>query len=86
MNKNDEILIEEIKNNEKLFDIIISTTMFLGSLSFLIVGISSYLKSDVIGFLNAKEIIFFPQGLTMCFYGVAGLLISTYQVRNFKRN
>lgn len=86
MEKNNKILIDEIKNNEKLSDIVISTTMFLGSLGFLIVGVSSYLNIDIIGFLNAKEIIFFPQGLTMCFYGVAGLIISTYQVRNFKRN
>jgi hypothetical protein len=84
MKKNISNLKQEIKNDEKKIDTIISTTMLLGSLSFLIVGISSYFKVELIGFLNAKDILFFPQGLTMCFYGIAGILISSYQVRNLK--
>lgn len=82
MKKNDKILIRKIKNNEKNIDLVLSTTMLLGSLGFLIVGFSSYINQNIIDFLNAKEIIFFPQGLTMCFYGLTGLLISSYQVRN----
>lgn len=82
MNKNNNTLLEEIKNKNKLSDIIISVTMLLGSLSFLIVGTSSYTKVELISFLNAKDIIFFPQGLTMCLYGIGGLIISIYQVRN----
>lgn len=82
MKKNENVLLDEVKNKEKNTDIIISTTMLLGSIGFLTVGISSYLKYDIIGFLNAKEILFFPQGLTMCFYGTLGIIISVYQVWN----
>lgn len=84
MNSNDKLFIENIKNDEKNYDILFSAIMFLGSLSFLLVGISSYLNYNVIGLLNAKQIIFFPQGLTMCFYGLCGLTTSSYQLWNLK--
>lgn len=84
MNVNNKVFTEKVTNSDKNIDIIFSTTMLLGSLSFLIVGISSYLNYNLIGLLNANQIIFFPQGLTMCFYGFAGLIISLYQVGNLK--
>nr|YP_009538709.1 photosystem I assembly protein ycf4 [Lepocinclis ovum]AYQ93734.1 photosystem I assembly protein ycf4 [Lepocinclis ovum] len=86
MKNDDKIFIEKIENEGKLNDIIISTIMFIGSLGFLIVGVSSYLKFNLVSILNAKEIIFFPQGITMCFYGLTGLLISSYQIVVLKFN
>jgi hypothetical protein len=60
--------------------------IFLGGLGFLLTGISSYFGEDnVIGqwlnllpFIKSKNIIFFPQGLVMCFYGILGLTFSIY--------
>lgn len=77
-----EKIRNEIKNKEKNADLLLSAIMLIGSIGFLIVGISSYTKYNLIDFLNAKEILFFPQGLTMSFYGVLGSIISVYQVKN----
>lgn len=55
-----------------------ATIIFLGGSGFLVTGISSYIGFDILPFIEAKNIIFFPQGLVMCFYGVLGLLFSFY--------
>ena len=50
----------------------------IGSISFLVTGLASYLHKDFILIFNAKNISFFPQGLIMCFYGFLGLIFSLY--------
>jgi hypothetical protein len=55
-----------------------ASVIFLGALGFFSVGFSSYLGFNLIPFLDAKDILFFPQGLVMCFYGIVGLLLSLY--------
>lgn len=70
-----ELIVESNKNTKHLFNGII----FLGSLGFLIVGISSYLKFNIFEMLNANQIIFFPQGITMFFYGLIGVFLSINQ-------
>ena len=52
--------------------------IFLGSLGFLITGLSSYFNEKFFFIFNSKNIIFFPQGLIMCFYGFLGLIFSFY--------
>ena len=74
------ILKEEINTNNTQYNITFSITMLLGSLGFLIVGISSYFQKNILEFLNASEILFFPQGITMSFYGTLGIIISIYQI------
>nr|NP_683814.1 photosystem I assembly protein Ycf4 [Chaetosphaeridium globosum]Q8M9X4.1 RecName: Full=Photosystem I assembly protein Ycf4 [Chaetosphaeridium globosum]AAM96584.1 hypothetical chloroplast RF4 [Chaetosphaeridium globosum] len=55
-----------------------ATVVFLGSLGFFIVGVSSYLQKNIVFFLSASDILFTPQGIVMCFYGIAGLFLSFY--------
>jgi hypothetical protein len=55
-----------------------ASLIFLGGIGFLLTGISSYLGFNILPFLKAETIIFFPQGLVMCFYGFLGLLFSVY--------
>ena len=52
--------------------------IFLGSIGFLITGLSSYFNEDFFFIFNSKNIVFFPQGLIMCFYGFLGLIFSIY--------
>ena len=52
--------------------------IFLGSISFLITGFSSYFNKNFFILFNSKNIVFFPQGLIMCFYGFLGLIFSIY--------
>jgi hypothetical protein len=52
--------------------------ILLGSSGFLLTALSSYLNFDLLPFIHSKNIIFFPQGLVMSFYGVLGLIFSIY--------
>jgi hypothetical protein len=52
--------------------------VLLGSFGFLLSGISAYNGFNIIPFLNAKDVAFFPQGLLMSFYGSLGFLLSFY--------
>ena len=72
---------EYITDKNKFIKYTINIIMILGSIGFLNAGISSYLQYDLIPFLKTDQIIFFPQGLVMCFYGTAGLLIGTNQMK-----
>jgi Ycf4 len=50
----------------------------LGGLDFLLTGLSSYLNYNILPIIHAENIIFFPQGLVMCFYGLLGFFFSFY--------
>lgn len=54
--------------------------LFLGGLGFLLAGISSYIKINLLPFTNPNELIFIPQGLVMMFYGTLSLSFSIYIV------
>ena len=55
-----------------------ASVLFLGSLGFLLTGLSSFLKVNLVSFVHYDNILFFPQGLVMCFYGVLGFSLSFY--------
>jgi len=76
------ILKKEIKNKEKYNDYILSTILLLSSSAFLLTGISSYTKSNLIFFLKNNLLPFIPQGITMLFYGSLGLILSLIQIIN----
>lgn len=41
-------------------------------------GFSSYVGEDLIPGLPSEHIFFIPQGIVMCFYGIAGLFLGLY--------
>ena len=49
-----------------------------GSVGFLVTGFSSYFNTNFFLIFDSKNIVFFPQGLIMCFYGFLGLIFSVY--------
>nr|WOC92288.1 photosystem I assembly protein Ycf4 [Utricularia triloba] len=76
--RSEHIWIELITGSRKLSNFCWALIIFLGSLGFLLVGISSYLGRNLISFVSSHQIFFFPQGIIMSFYGIAGLFISSY--------
>jgi len=50
----------------------------IGGLSFLLAGLSSYFKVNLLPFANPTELVFIPQGLVMMFYGTLSLSLSIY--------
>nr|WRP99160.1 photosystem I assembly protein Ycf4 [Amorphophallus muelleri] len=76
--RSEHIWIELITGSRKISNFFWACILFLGSLGFLIVGTSSYLGRDLISVFPYQQISFFPQGIVMSFYGIAGLFISSY--------
>nr|YP_003934476.1 photosystem I assembly protein Ycf4 [Cathaya argyrophylla]ULF03470.1 photosystem I assembly factor II [Cathaya argyrophylla]ULF47404.1 photosystem I assembly factor II [Cathaya argyrophylla]ULF47474.1 photosystem I assembly factor II [Cathaya argyrophylla]ULF47516.1 photosystem I assembly factor II [Cathaya argyrophylla]ULF47579.1 photosystem I assembly factor II [Cathaya argyrophylla] len=70
--------IEPITGSRKRSNFFWACIIFLGSLGFFLVGISSYFGENLIPLLSSQQILFVPQGIVMCFYGIAGLFISSY--------
>ncbi|KAL7131927.1 hypothetical protein ABFS83_12G037700 [Erythranthe nasuta] len=64
--------------SEHIWIELITGSRKLSSLGFLLVGTSSYLGRNLISFVPSQQILFFPQGIVMSFYGIAGLFISSY--------
>lgn len=54
--------------------------LFFGGIGFLLAGISSYFKIDLLVFADTTEIVFIPQGLIMIFYGTLSLGVSIYLI------
>lgn len=78
--KNNDLLRENIIEEDIVIKNLYNVVIFLGAFGFLTVGISSYLNFNIIPLLDAKRIIFFPQGLIMSFYGLLGLILSINQI------
>nr|YP_010694208.1 Ycf4 [Impatiens morsei]WCD66901.1 Ycf4 [Impatiens morsei] len=76
--RSEHLWIELIVGSQKISNFCWAFIVFLGSLGFLLTGTSSYLGRNLISFFPSQQIMFFPQGLIMCFYGIAGLFISSY--------
>ncbi|KAM4092909.1 hypothetical protein ACB094_06G075400 [Castanea mollissima] len=76
--RSEHIWIELIAGSRKTSNFCWVFILFLGSLGFLLVGISSYLGRNLISLFPPTQIIFFPQGIVMSFYRIAGLFISSY--------
>nr|YP_009526132.1 photosystem I assembly protein Ycf4 [Dianthus caryophyllus]YP_009935031.1 photosystem I assembly protein Ycf4 [Dianthus longicalyx]YP_010938416.1 photosystem I assembly protein Ycf4 [Dianthus chinensis x Dianthus cincinnatus]YP_010938500.1 photosystem I assembly protein Ycf4 [Dianthus cincinnatus]YP_010938584.1 photosystem I assembly protein Ycf4 [Dianthus superbus]YP_010938668.1 photosystem I assembly protein Ycf4 [Dianthus barbatus]QYF08573.1 photosystem I assembly protein Ycf4 [Dianthus len=76
--RSERIWIELITGSRKISNFGWAFILLLGSLGFVSVGISSYLGRSFISLFSSQQILFFPQGIVMSFYGIAGLFISSY--------
>jgi hypothetical protein len=47
----------------------------LEDFGFLLAGLSSYFKINLLPFTNPTELVFIPQGLVMMFYGTLSLVL-----------
>nr|ATG24851.1 photosystem I assembly factor II [Lobelia heterophylla subsp. heterophylla] len=72
------IWIEPITGSRKISNFCWTIILFLGSLGFLLIGTSTYFGRNWISLFPFQQIVFFPQGIVMSFYGIAGLFISSY--------
>lgn len=76
MNKN--IRQDNITGSRRFSNYFWGIFLFIGGFSFLLAGLSSYLKVNLLPFTNTVELIFIPQGIIMMFYGTLSLSISIY--------
>ena len=73
-----EIRRDEIVGSRRFSNYFWSVVLFLGGIGFLLAGISSYLKINLLPFTNSTDLVFIPQGLVMMFYGTLSFGISIY--------
>jgi hypothetical protein len=73
-----EIRQDKIIGSRRFSNYFWSFFLFVGGLGFLLAGISSYFKINLLPFANPTELVFIPQGLVMMFYGTLSLGFSIY--------
>nr|QUS64590.1 Ycf4 [Isoetes anamariae]QUS64672.1 Ycf4 [Isoetes anamariae] len=79
--------MEPIAGSRRISNFCRARIVSLGALGFFLVGISSYLGKDLTSFsLLSQQIIFVPQGIVMCFHGIAGLFSGPYLWCTTSRN
>lgn len=55
-----------------------ATVIFLGGMSFILLGLSSYSNLNILPFTNSSNIPFMPQGAIMLFYGTLAIFLSLF--------
>jgi hypothetical protein len=73
------ILVQPVLGSRRFSNYFWAGIVTLGGVGFLLEGLSSYLRRDFLPFIdNSIDLPFFPQGVAMSFYGVAGTLTALY--------
>ncbi|MEP0859449.1 photosystem I assembly protein Ycf4 [Trichocoleus sp. DQ-U1] len=72
------VLRQEVLGSRRLSNYWWATVVSLGATGFLLAGISSYLKVNLLPFADPTKLLFIPQGIVMGLYGLAGLLVALY--------
>ncbi len=73
-----EIRQDKIIGSRRFSNYFWSFFLFFGGLGFLLAGISSYFKVNLLPFANPTELVFIPQGIVMMFYGTLSFGFSLY--------
>lgn len=76
--KNSAIFRQQVLGSRRFSNYWWATIASLGGIGFLLAGISSYLKVNLLLVSDTSKLEFFPQGIALGFYGVAGTLLSLY--------
>ncbi|EKV01146.1 Ycf4 protein [Leptolyngbya sp. PCC 7375] len=74
----DSVLRREILGARRWSNYWWAVVTTIGGTGFLLAGISSYMGINLLPFADPTQLIFIPQGVVMCFYGTAALLLSLY--------
>jgi hypothetical protein len=73
-----EIRQDKIVGSRRFSNYFWSLVLLVGGIGFLLAGLSSYFKINLLPFANPTELVFIPQGLVMIFYGTLSLALSIY--------
>ena len=74
----DQTRQEKIVGSRRFSNYFWALLLLIGGLMFLLAGISSYLKINLLPFANTTELVFIPQGIVMMFYGTLSFGLSIY--------
>jgi hypothetical protein len=74
----DQTRQEKIVGSRRFSNYFWASLLLIGGVMFLLAGISSYLKINLLPFANTTELVFIPQGIVMMFYGSLSFGLSLY--------
>ncbi|QLE59084.1 photosystem I assembly protein Ycf4 [Nostoc sp. TCL26-01] len=72
------VLHQKVLGSRRFSNYLWATVVTLGASGFLLAGISSYLKVNLLIVTDPSQLVFVPQGLVMGLYGTAGVLLALY--------
>ncbi|MEC4817586.1 MAG: photosystem I assembly protein Ycf4 [Scytonema sp. PMC 1069.18] len=77
-NSASNVLHQKVLGSRRFSNYWWASVVSIGATGFLLAGISSYLKVNLLLVTDPTQLIFVPQGLVMGLYGTAGLLLALY--------
>jgi Ycf4 len=77
-NTNDRILNYPILGARRFSNIFFAVIVAIGASGFLLTGLSSYFKVNLLPVADPIMVEFLPQGIALTFYGIAGTLLDLY--------
>lgn len=72
------VLRQDVLGSRRLSNYWWATVVSIGGIGFLLAGLSSYLKVNLVLVSDLTGLQFIPQGVALLFYGVAGSLLALY--------
>jgi hypothetical protein len=69
---------EKIVGSRRFSNYFWTIVLFIGGFGFLLAGLSSYFKINLLPFANPTSLTFIPQGIVMIFYGTLSMALSLY--------
>ena len=69
---------DKIIGSRRLSNFLWCIVLVFGGTGFILVGLSSYFKINLLLPTNTTELLFIPQGIIMTFYGTVSLLLGLY--------
>lgn len=73
-----KILVQPVLGSRRFSNFFWATVVSIGGTGFLLTGLSSYFHVNLLPISHPIDLVFFPQGAALTFYGVAGTLLATY--------
>ena len=75
---NPTVLSQPVLGSRRFSNFFWAVVVSIGGVGFLLAGLSSYFKVNLLPVSNPLVLAFIPQGIALTFYGVAGTLLATY--------
>jgi hypothetical protein len=72
------VLSQPVLGSRRFSNFFWAIIVSIGGIGFLLAGLSSYFKVNLLPVSNPLTMAFIPQGIALTFYGVAGTLLATY--------
>lgn len=74
----EDFIKDYIKGSRNIKTYLSSFVLFFAGLAFILTGLSSYFRQNLLIITDVSSIAFYPQGMVMSFYGMAALGLSLY--------